>query len=135
MTNKRELSCAERVAGMWETTKAALDRFMNDTSEDTYEEFRNYASSFDYVAPGTFSDRPRGYWRYQMMAGGPSDEIIFYGEHHGHRVHLEVAQYWFKDWFDGAFVDVTNEPCVKWLFEDLAEIGSVSHAYEQSIED
>ena len=62
-----------------------------------------YGLSFDYVAPGTFGDQPRGYWRWQLSWGGPSDEIRFYGDLGGEYgpAYLDSVQYVFMDWFDG----------------------------------
>jgi len=47
--------------------------------EDTDEgNIYEYGLSFDYVGPGTFNGQRRGYWRYQLSWGGPSDEFRFY---------------------------------------------------------
>lgn len=58
-----------------------------------------YGLSFDYVAPGTFGDQKRGYFRYQFSWGGPSDEFRFFVDEN--LIPLRV-EYWFLDWFDGA---------------------------------
>lgn len=39
--------------------------------------FDEYALSFDYVEPDTFDDQDRGYFRYQISYGGPSEEVRF----------------------------------------------------------
>lgn len=59
------------------------------------DEWSNYALSFDYVV----TDQKRGYFRYQLSCGGPSDEFRFYVDE---RLQLTRIEYWYLDWFDGA---------------------------------
>lgn len=125
MTDER---CADLVGSAWESTKESLERFMNGRDESTYQEYREYALCFDYVPAGTFKDISEGYWRYQMSWGGPADEIRFFGTSRD----FDRAEYWFLDWGDGASIDVTNQRCVQWLFDDLKDIGAVQHAYEEA---
>ena len=69
-----------------------------DQSDPDLGRFDEYGLAFDYVAPNTFSDQPRGYWRWQISYGGPSDEFRFHGD--GPR-HIARIEYTFLDWFDG----------------------------------
>ena len=71
----------------------------------------DYGLCFDFVEPGTFDDQPKGYHRYQMSWGGPSDEIRFYSNR---------TEYVFMDWFVGVGFDVTNESWINYLKEYLA---------------
>jgi hypothetical protein len=48
--------------------KGDEDRYIEDLGT-----FVEYGLCFDYVSPGTFTDRQEGYWRYQISWGGPSD--------------------------------------------------------------
>lgn len=83
-----------------------IDAHLRDRLEDLQQLFSNpdeslaeYGLAVDYVAPGTLSDQPEGYFRYQIYWGGPSDEFRFFvnPDLSCHRV-----EYWFLDWFDGA---------------------------------
>jgi hypothetical protein len=64
-----------------------------------------YGLCIDYVERGTWSKKgqPKSepYWRYQLSWGGPSEEFRLYdsGE----------LQFWFMDWFDGAYTTVKGE--------------------------
>lgn len=79
---------------------------------------REYGLCFDYVGPNTFvgyatainwegkrkditDGQVRGYWRYQLSWGGPSDEIRFYTLGNSPKNRLDYVTYTFMDWFDG----------------------------------
>lgn len=84
------------------TLRAAWD-LHSKGSEDATEDgvrFTEYGLSFDYVAPGTFNGQRRGYWRYQISWGGPSDEFRFYADGPD-ATECDRIEYWFLDWFDG----------------------------------
>lgn len=134
--DQRNVKCADRVESHWESRKADLEVFMRnmDGNEDTGP-FHEYGLSFDYVAPRTFRGQARGYWRYQFSWGGPSDELRLYGEGSDYKFSMDRAEYWFLDWYDGASVDVTHEKCVRWLFNDLAETGSLEHQRAEAMKD
>ena len=68
--------------------------------------FNEYALSFDYVEPDTFDDQERGYFRYQISYGGPSEEIRFFVDENKNPYEI---QFWFMDWFDGAFVHLRGD--------------------------
>lgn len=121
--------CADLVQSRFEGRIKAITEMLEAEYEgETHPEhgpFNEYGLSFDYVTPGTFNDQKRGYWRYQISWGGPSDEFRFYGDSGGRgRIHIDRAEYWYLDWWDGASVDVTNDPRVIDLWgqlEDMAE--------------
>jgi hypothetical protein len=102
----------------------------------TYPEdsrLNEYGLSFDYVAPGTFNGQRRGYWRYHLSCGGPSDEFRFYCDERRTPVRIE---YWFLDWFDGAKVTVKPESA-NWatlmeLWEDWDGMGMVDDEYARA---
>ena len=136
----KEKTCAELIAVRWESTKADLTGYMDGTTpyegDSEMGPFNDYAAHFDYVEPNTFTGQIEGYWRYQMMFGGPSDEIRFWCKR-GRRgdFFLTRATYVYMDWGDGAEVDVTNEPCIEWLWEVLDERGEVESTYMSAMAD
>jgi hypothetical protein len=74
-----------------------------DYVDEAEEELQEYGLSFDYVEPNTFEDQERGYFRWQLSWGGPSDEFRFFIDEHGGITDIE---YHFLDWFDGAVIKV-----------------------------
>lgn len=56
-----------------------------------------YGLCIDYVEPHTFKDQKRGYKRYQLSWGGPSEEFRMYSS-------PTVIEFWLMDWFDGAHI-------------------------------
>jgi hypothetical protein len=95
----------------------------------TYPEdarLNEYGLCIDYVAPGTFKRKTRGYLRYQISTGGPGDEFRFYMDENRKPVRIE---YWFMDWFDGAKVTVRPDSA-DWatladMFNDWDDCGMV----------
>jgi len=65
-----------------------------------------YGLSFDYVAPGTFDGQRRGYIRYQISYGGPSEEIRYFLDERQKPIRVE---FWHLDWFDGAKVTLKGD--------------------------
>jgi len=97
--------CKERIGGhlksriedlekLWEAEKQGNEERVEDLGT-----FNEYGLCFDYVAPGTFSRQTRGYFRYQLSWGGPSDEFRYFCDENFNITRIE---YWFQDWFDGA---------------------------------
>jgi len=98
-------TCKERVTShlrsrisdlrkLWKAEREGKEEGVEDLGT-----FNEYGLCFDYVAPGTFKGQRRGYFRYQLSYGGPSDEFRFYT---GAEMELDRIEYWFLDWFDGA---------------------------------
>lgn len=104
--------------------------------ERVMDEFNEYGLSFDYVAPYTFgSGQDRGYWRYQLSWGGPSDEIRFYGDYISrYYCAMSYAEYWYMDWFDGASIRVRGE-VVNFIWDQFKETGTAGHTYEEAMKD
>jgi hypothetical protein len=90
---KKEPTCAELVEEQWQQRQ-------EDLKDPEYE-----ALGFDYVAPHTWDNQPEGYWRWQFSWGGPSDELRGYVNEHGE---LHRLEYWYLDWGDGAYVQVSS---------------------------
>ena len=94
--------------------------------------FPEYGLCFDYVPRGTFGDQRRGYFRYQLSWGGPSDEFRFFVDETFTPTRIE---YWFIDWFDGAHIILRPGSaehglmCDIWAF--FKEIGSVKEQFEE----
>ncbi len=93
--------------------------------------FAEYGLCFDYVAPGTFKGQRRGYFRYQLSWGGPSDEFRFYCDESFDAVRIE---YWFLDWFDGAKVVLSGRDydLINGIFQDFKDTGTVKYQYDQA---
>ena len=96
--------------------------------------FPEYGLSFDYVAPHTFNDQKRGYFRYQLSCGGPADEFRFYCDENFQPVEIE---YWFLDWFDGSKIDLNGEDyrLLEEIFQDFQECGLVENEYAKAKEE
>lgn len=106
-----------------------------------------YGLAFDYVAPGTFKDQRKGYWRYQISWGGPSEEIRFYAPKGTPEYLLATnagAAGWdvgrvmfsFMDWFDGEHRALSGRArrTAVHLWNHLADCGSVEAAYTKGME-
>ena len=137
---RQDQNCAERVSQAWDCRKAGLEIFMNRRDQDEDPEqvglFHEYALAFDYVCPYTWADQTQGYWRYQISYGGPSEEIRIYGDViDEYKAHMIRAEFWFLDWGDGACIDVSREKCVRWLFDDFVETGTLAGTYKAGMED
>ena len=93
--------------------------------------FNEYGLAFDYVAPGIFKDQKRGYFRYQISYGGPSEEFRFYTDENLSPTRIE---FWYLDWFDGAKVILKNKAyaLMQEIFEDFKETGTVQHMFEKA---
>ena len=119
--DNKNKTCKERVSENLQDRAEDFKIFMSaDDLEDVSEDlgsFYNYGLCFDFVEPNTFNDQKEGYYRYQLSWGGPSDEILFYQD--------GTIEYWFKDWFDGAKMDITSKDWAIWVKEYFEEVGSM----------
>lgn len=102
-------SCKQRINSYWKSTKENIERYLNGK-----EDLDSLLLGIDYVEPGTFKNQSKGYHRIQFSWGGPSDELRVFGP--------EKVEYWFLDWFDGASIDVTDDPVVQEFINDLIEL-------------
>jgi len=86
--------------------------------DDVAQAFNEFGLSIDYIEPNTFDDQKHGYWRYQLSWGGPSDELRYYLDDNKQ---LYKSEYCYKEWFDGAVIDVSDEPIINDLWYDFIE--------------
>ena len=138
METTKQATCKEQVAShlrgrihdirkLWN-----LERQDPEASDPDLGTFNEYGLSFDYVAPGTFTGRRRGYFRYQLSWGGPSDEFRFYAtEGFG----LDRIEYWFLDWFDGAHIQLTGRDLelLTEVWDMFREVGTVEAEYKRAV--
>ena len=77
--------------------------------EDLFDYVNQTALSWDYVE-GEGKNNP-GYYRLQLSWGGPSDEFRIYTI--GDTLEVDVIDYYYMDWFDGASIPVF-EDSISW---------------------
>ena len=96
----------------------------SEASDPDIGSWPEYGLSFDYVSPGTFKGQTRGYFRYQISYGGPSEEIRFYTDE---RLKPHRIEFWFLDWFKGHRVSIQgrNKAMLEEIFDDFRECGTV----------
>jgi len=130
-------TCKQRVRGELRSRISDIKKLWkayregNENGVDDLGTFNEYGLSFDYVAPGTFEDQKRGYFRYQLSWGGPSDEFRFYCDENLSPVEIG---YWFLDWFDGAHITLKEKDysLLEEIFQDFKECGTVQAELEKS---
>jgi len=139
MTMTKEATCKERVRKHYQSRMADLTKLWelynegNDESDEDLGTFNEYGLCFDYVPKGTFGDQKRGYWRYQLSWGGPSDEFRFYSDE---TLSIDRIEYWFLDWFDGAKVNVNGKSLelLTEIWDFFKECGSVEKTMKDATE-
>jgi len=104
-----------------EGEKIALKLFYEDQSgyEDFFDYVNNYGISFDYVEKNTFEDQERGYFRFQLSWGGPSEEFRIYVDYDKQITHIE---YWFLNWGDGASIEVDEDSICYEVCEQFTDL-------------
>ena len=125
-------TCKERIRANLKGRITDLDKlftlWQNGDEEGAPElgTFNEYGLCLDYVAPGTFEKQRRGYLRYQLSWGGPSDEFRFYLDENLNTTRIE---YWFMDWFDGAKIILKGHSLnlLEDIYQNFKECGVVSH--------
>lgn len=142
MATNRERKCKDRIKAEHESRMEDLRRIWGEEPEglteeqrdDFYAERNEYGLSFDYVAPGTFDGQRRGYFRYQLSWGGPSDEFRFFCDENRKPVRIE---YWFMDWFDGAkkILSGADFDLLAEIFYDFDGCGMVEERMREALED
>jgi len=85
--------------------------------------FHEYDDLFDYVNQTALSwdyvegeGREAGYYRFQLSWGGPSDEFRIYVDQDKE---IDMIEYWYMDWFDGAKESVTDAYIIPDLWDYL----------------
>ena len=133
---EKQPTCKEQVR---EHYKGRMDDLLRlwaayqEDSEKSLDDLGNiyeYGLSLDYVPA---EGRERGYIRYQLSWGGPSDEFRFYLDELRNPVKIE---YWFLDWFDGAKVTPQgkNLELLHELFGWFQDGGTIDSAIEKAME-
>ena len=91
----------------------------------------DYGLSFDYVAPGAFSDQLEGYWRWQLSWGGPSDELRFFSSRPTFKPYR--VEYWFLDWGDGHGLPLRNHDLelLQEIWDWFSEGGATQDVYDK----
>lgn len=133
---EKQATCKERVSGHLKGRIEDINKLwkMYCNDPEAYDEelgnFNEYGLAFDYVAPGTFNDQRRGYFRYQLSWGGPSDEFRFYCDENFNVTRIE---YWFLDWFDGAKKILRGHALtlLTEIFNDFKDCGTVQAVYDE----
>ena len=119
----KNLKCADIIKLEFQDRKETISdlfELKNDFAhcEDSAQAFHEFGLSIDYIEPNTFEDQEHGYIRYQLSWGGPSDELRFYLDDNKQ---LYKSEYCYKDWFDGAVIDVSDEPIINDLWHDFIQ--------------
>ena len=104
------------VRTLWNLYKKDPEAYDDDAGTWT-----EYGLGFDYVPKGTFKGQRRGYFRYQISYGGPSEEFRFFVDE---VLDITRAEFWYLDWFDGASVRVTGRNLETWreIWDDFQEM-------------
>ena len=125
----KDKKCIDRVNDEYQSRLKEIKKAYNDENLDFVEWLNEFGLGWDYVLPNTFDDQERGYYRWQLSWGGPSDEFRIYTNN---EKNIEFVEYWFLDWFDGASIKVNDQEVlnmIDWQLDcDLTPIEHESEA-------
>ncbi len=81
-----------------------IRKLYNAENQETDElgSLNEYGLFLDYIEPKTWPNQIKGYWRWQLSWGGPSEEFRLYDG-------STRIEFWFLDWFDGAYAIVPDK--------------------------
>ena len=138
MDEKKE-SCKDKVRGAYQNRMGEVRKLWNLYKKDPEartkdgEQWTEYGLCFDYVPPGTFNDQKRGFFRYQISYGGPSEEFRFSADEN---LNMTSCAFWFLDWFDGASVPVIGRNRELWreIWEDFREMDLLASKMKETNE-
>ena len=130
---EKQATCKERVRGAYKGRMRDIRKLWNlykknpEARTTDGEQWTEYGLAFDYVPAGTFNGQQRGYFRYQISYGGPSEELRFYSHE---KLNITSCNFWFLDWFDGASVRVGGRNLETWreIWEDFRECETLQYA-------
>lgn len=132
-----EPTCKQQVRSHLNSRISDLTRLWKDYTNgdeglDDLGRFNEYGLCFDYVPAHTFTDQPRGFFRYQLSTGGPGDEFRFYVDETFTPYRIE---YWFLDWYDGAKIVLKGkaEALLLDIWNDFKECDVPQNAMKQAI--
>ena len=102
-----------------------------EASDPNLGTWNDYGLCVDYVTPGTFERQRRGYIRFQLSWGGPSEEFRFFLDE---RRQIDRVDFWCLNWFDGAKITLRGEhlETMTEIFEDWREIGAIDQKIEEA---
>ena len=135
-----KLTCKDRIHSEYKSRMSDLKTLWklyntdSEANDDNLGNFNEYGLSFDYVSPNTFKNQSRGYFRYQLSWGGPSDEFRFYGYQTRSEWKLTGIYYSFLDWFDGAKIRVNNQT-LREIFRMFDDCDTLNVLYNTAMED
>jgi hypothetical protein len=102
----------------------------DEALEQAQVTFSEYGLALDYIDPNTFEDQREAYVCFQISWGGPSEEVRFFLNPD---LSLHRAEFWLKDWFDGASVDITLDE-VTGLMCDWMDVSEVARSAVRDVE-
>ena len=110
-------NCEEMIDKEFESTTEILKKLWSDYQNDTRVYFEEIGQFDEY---GLCFDRTKDqdgvpYYRYHLSWGGPEEEIRFYAND-GHLYHVE---YWYKNWCDGARIEIGPNHPERAFYEEL----------------
>lgn len=99
-----EIKCKDKVKEAMFLRLNDIRKMYNAEEQKTDDlgSLNEYGLSLDYVEAGTWEHQTKGYTRYQLSWGGPSEEFRLYD---GSR----RVEFWYLDWFDGAYSIVPDK--------------------------
>ena len=110
MTNKqKEKKCIDLVNKNYQSRLKDISNAYNNDNIDVSQWLSEYGLSWDYVASNTFDNQSKGYYRWQLSWGGPSDEFRIYTDNDKN---IKLVEYWYLDWFDGASINITDKKVI-----------------------
>ena len=139
MKQEKDKTCEEEVEAHLESRIDDLrqlwkaDQEGNEEGVEDLGTFNEYGLCFDYVAPGTFGDQEKGYFRYQISYGGPQEEFRFYT---GPEFDPYLIEFWYLHWFDGAKRNLSGDDLqlLTEIFDFFKECGMVQSEYDKAQE-
>ena len=134
-----EPTCAEliegKLQGRLEDFKALWElEYQGEEEHNELGTLNEYGLSLDYVL---LEGNRRGYWRWQLSRGGPSDEFRFYGECVGeYQGIIDRVVYNYADWFDGALQELDGDDLQ--LMQEIfvlfiVEAGTAAHLHSEAL--
>ena len=78
--------------------------------DDFFDYCNKYGLSWDYIEPNTFNNQEKGYFRFQLSWGGPSDEFRIFLDVNNNGLNswidIDKIEYWYLDWYDGSSIEI-----------------------------
>ena len=106
-------------------------RRLAEKDPEAYNDFGRwdeYGLSLDYVPAGTFNDQRRGYLRFQISWGGPSEEFRFFMDE---RLNCTSIEFWYLDWGCGHRIKVSNQT-MRDIFEEWSDCDMIEYLIDKA---